>query len=155
MLVWEALGSKLAPPRRSASALGALALAGALAFKLLPLPGRAGFAAKIFVLFLGFGALCFCVFARPESRLARGFAWTPLRWLGNMSYSYYLVHGLALHATFLGVGRVLGRGQASLGLFFGLLPFAFAISVVVSALMYLAVELRWSLSPTGRTRATR
>lgn len=28
--------------------------------------------------------------------LARAFAWTPLRYLGNVSYSFYLVHGLAI-----------------------------------------------------------
>jgi len=148
MLVWEALGAGLGSRLRAGGVLGALALLGALAFKLLPLPGRPGFVAKIFVLFLGFGLLCFCVFARPESWLARAFAWTPLRWLGNMSYSYYLVHGLALHATFLFVGRALGHGQSGMALFFGLLPFAFAVSVLVAAAVYLAIELRWSLRPS-------
>lgn len=35
-------------------------------------------------------------------RATRVFSWTPLRWFGNISYSCYLVHGLAL---FLAVGR--------------------------------------------------
>ena len=42
-----------------------------------------------------FGFVLYC-FAFPGF-LRRAFSWAPLRWLGNMSYSYYLVHGLALH----------------------------------------------------------
>ena len=37
--------------------------------------------------------------ARPSPAsgpVARGLSWRPLRWLGNMSYSYYLAHGLVL-----------------------------------------------------------
>ena len=44
---------------------------------------------------------------RAEGPLYRAFAWTPLRWLGNMSYSYYLIHGLALKAGGHGTGEIL------------------------------------------------
>jgi exopolysaccharide production protein ExoZ len=46
-----------------------------------------------------------------EGVLRRVFAWTPLRYLGNVSYSFYLVHGLGVELTmnfygsaFLGLG---------------------------------------------------
>ena len=34
-----------------------------------------------------------------EGLLKAFFSWNPLRYLGNMSYSYYLIPGLALHAV--------------------------------------------------------
>lgn len=36
-----------------------------------------------------------------DGRLKRFFSWTPLRYLGNMSYSYYLIHGVALQGVAL------------------------------------------------------
>jgi exopolysaccharide production protein ExoZ len=46
-----------------------------------------------------------------ESVLRRVFAWTPLRYLGNVSYSFYLMHGLGVELamnfcgdTFIGLG---------------------------------------------------
>ena len=37
-------------------------------------------------------AYCFAF----DGRLKRFFSWTPLRYLGNISYSYYLIHGVTL-----------------------------------------------------------
>lgn len=42
---------------------------------------------------LSFGCLVFVVlFARPQGRLLRFFAWNPLRWLGLLTYSLYIWH---------------------------------------------------------------
>ena len=46
-----------------------------------------------------FGLLCLVAFD-ARSRTGRWLSWTPLRWLGNMSYSYYLIHGLTLKFCF-------------------------------------------------------
>ena len=46
--------------------------------------------------------------------VARGLAWQPLRWLGNMSYSYYLAHGLVLDMVLRAL-RLTAPGIAGLG----------------------------------------
>jgi peptidoglycan/LPS O-acetylase OafA/YrhL len=69
-------------------------------------------------------------------------SWAPLRWLGNMSYSYYLIHGLTLKFVFLVVGIIVPKDfdmAASM-----LLP-AFAVTLVPSALLFLLVERPVSL----------
>lgn len=80
----------------------ALGMAGMLGAAALPL--------KLGALAGGFFLLCLCCFSQPQAWLARGFGWTPLRWLGNMSYSYYLLHGLALKAAFLALGHASVQG---------------------------------------------
>ncbi|MES3024862.1 MAG: acyltransferase [Pseudomonadota bacterium] len=93
ILLHEALAGRARPPG-AAIALPALALAW-LAL-LSPLAG----AGKAALLGAAFFLLCWACFGRPAGVLARAFSWTPLRWLGNMSYSFYLLHGLALKAMF-------------------------------------------------------
>jgi peptidoglycan/LPS O-acetylase OafA/YrhL len=75
------------------------------------------------------------------------FSWTPLRWLGNMSYSYYLIHGLALKAGFLALAVVIAK-QAThgWGWFWLMLPLMFALSIVPSAMLFLFVERPFSLA---------
>ena len=46
--------------------------------------------------------------------VARALSWQPLRWLGKMSYSYYLAHGLVLEVVFRALRR-LAPEIASLG----------------------------------------
>ncbi len=50
--------------------------------------------------FVTFSGLVLCCLAYPDGMLGRAFSWTPLRWLGNMSYSYYLCHAFILHLVF-------------------------------------------------------
>jgi peptidoglycan/LPS O-acetylase OafA/YrhL len=75
----------------------------------LPLTGSTGYVLKAARLFFSFFVLCLVCFREPSGWLARASSWTPLRWLRNMSYSYYLLHGLALHASFLVLAHVLPR----------------------------------------------
>jgi exopolysaccharide production protein ExoZ len=117
--------------------------AAAIALAAIPLEtyGSGPYTLKVAGLFVGFGALCAACFARPHGALGRTFSWTPLRWLGNMSYSYYLIHGLALKAAFMVVGQ---------GHFWPMLPVMFAMALVPSAALFLLVERPFSLSPSGR-----
>lgn len=96
----------------------------------------------VMLLFVGFFVLTLACFAR-EGRLAKAFAWTPLRWLGNMSYSYYLIHGLTLKAL-----AVVAAGFPVLGTSGGywlVLPVAFAATWGASTVLYVAVEKRFSM----------
>lgn len=149
MLVFELVDRGLVRGSPS-SALAAALLVGGLLFKITPGIDQI---AKFSVLFFVFGALCWSCFARPRSWLSRAFTFTPLRWLGNMSYSYYLLHGLAVNASFMALGRVLPAGAGGVGTFLLLLPPVFAAGVVVSAALFLLVERPLSLAPSARLPA--
>jgi exopolysaccharide production protein ExoZ len=81
-----------------------------------------------------------------QSMLTRAFSWTPLRWLGNMSYSYYLIHGLALKGFFLIAGKLVPQGA----FFFALLLPAFVVTLLVAAILFLLIERPLSLQPVDR-----
>jgi peptidoglycan/LPS O-acetylase OafA/YrhL len=131
--------------------VGGLALGLGLLAMLLPLPGQAGLAAKIAVLFCAFFMLCLACFRKPSLPLPRAFSWLPLRWLGNMSYSYYLLHGITLRAAFLALGVVLpGQTGHEAWVFWGLLPLMFALTLVPTAALFLLIERPFSLSPKPR-----
>ncbi|HMX22319.1 MAG TPA: acyltransferase [Accumulibacter sp.] len=152
ILVYEAMNIPgLFSPHRF---FGLLGLAAGLLCMLLPLPGSAGATVKIGILFIAYFTVCLSCFRHPSSGLARSFSWTPLRWLGNMSYSYYLLHGLALKAAFMGLPVVLPIGSHGPALFWGLMPLMFAATLVPTALLFLLIERPLSLSP-HRGGATR
>ena len=85
-----------------------------------------------------------------EGGFARVFSWSPLRFLGNMSYSYYLIHGLTLQAVALLLlrARIL---PGTVGITWALLPAAFAATWIVSTALFLTVERRYSLSHRSAT----
>jgi len=96
----------------------------------------------------------FCLYAMFfNGFLQRLFSWDYLRWLGNISYSYYLIHGLALHGVKLLVNRMFpstpGSGLFDLLLLGGSLSF----SIFCAAILYLFVEKPLSWSKTARSRA--
>jgi peptidoglycan/LPS O-acetylase OafA/YrhL len=101
-------------------------------------------AALLFVAFFMVGVFAF----RAGGPMSRLLSWTPVRWLGNMSYSYYLVHGLALHA--LASIVLLPDHRASALAFWAGMAFAFLVTVATSALLYLIVERPVSLRPATR-----
>jgi exopolysaccharide production protein ExoZ len=78
--------------------------------------------------------------------IARLFAVTPLRLLGNISYSYYLVHNLTLRVLFTGAAVVHHPNGREPAMFWVSLPFAFVITLVPAALLFLLVERPLSLS---------
>ena len=95
------------------------------------------------ILFCVFGALLVHVVGY-DGMLRRFFSQRLIRSLGNISYSFYLVHGLALkalsramHAQSLGPGTVWH--------FWLTLPVAFAFAVAVAVCLFCIVERPFSL----------
>jgi peptidoglycan/LPS O-acetylase OafA/YrhL len=83
--------------------------------------------------------------------LRKFFSFDYLRWLGNMSYSYYLSHGITVH----GIQMVMDSRFAGLPrtVFWFVIAFVVCVigSVVVGALLFLGVEKPLSLTPRAKT----
>lgn len=143
VLLHEAMQSKTLPAPRNSLVLGLL-VTGLLSTTIAI---QGAFLVKIFLLLLTFFMVCHACFTNPDSPLARGFSWTPLRWLGNMSYSYYLVHGLALKVGFMVLFARMPKVEHEI-LFVGAsLPLMFLLTLLPSACLFLLVERPLSLSP--------
>jgi exopolysaccharide production protein ExoZ len=143
MALFEAINTiKVRVP---SSSVGAAALITGLAATLLPFEGPVGFTIRTCVLFVAFSIVCLVCFCRTDGWFSRAFTWTPVRWLGNMSYSYYLLHGLTLKGAFLLLGLIVAKAEYG-GLFFwSLLPAMFAVSLIPPAMLFLTVERPFSL----------
>ena len=153
ILLFEVMQSPWGAAPPSAVSLGALAVG--FACMLVPTDGPAGLALKTGILFFAFFVLCLTCFRTPQAWLPRAFSWTPLRWLGNMSYSYYLIHGLTLKGAFLVLGRLLPPAATDAWIFWAVLPPMFAVTLVPSAALFVLVERPLSLAPrrsAGRFR---
>jgi exopolysaccharide production protein ExoZ len=145
ILLHEALRDGSIPAPRSSFALTTL-VAG-LAATTVPFTGPLAFAVKVIILFCAFFIVCYCCFSRPGSSLACAFSWTPMRRLGNMSYSYYLLHGLTLKVAFMVLlAKVPGVTNETL-FFIGIMPAMFIITLLPSAALFLLVERPLSLAP--------
>lgn len=151
ILLSEAILGKLVPI--PSALVGSTALCIGLLITLLPLAGTLGFAVKISTLFISFFLVCLACFAMPTEWLPRFFSWTLMRWLGNMSYSYYLLHGLALKAIFLVLKAILPAENHADLLFWALLPTTFVLTLLPTAALFLLVERPFSLGSSGSKRA--
>lgn len=151
ILLYEAMSDSHIPS--PPSYIGFLALILGLTGMLMPMGGAAGSALKIAVLFVTFFILCLACFRRPTAWLARGFSWTPLRWLGNMSYSYYLLHGLTLKAGFLVLSTLLPQQGYGPDFFWMLLPPMFFASLLTAALLFLVIERPFSLATSIKNKS--
>ncbi|HEX6704215.1 MAG TPA: acyltransferase [Albitalea sp.] len=134
-------------PRAPGSGVGLAALVAGLLCQLLPTSGSAGFTLKISVLFFCFLLLTWTCLSRPTGWLPRAFSWRPVRWLGNMSYSYYLIHGLTLKAGFLVLGAMLPASPRGPVFFWALMAAMFVLTLVPSAILFLTIERPFSLVP--------
>lgn len=148
ILLYEAMSQdRIRTPNSTA---GLLSLTFALLVTLVPTDSSFGYSMKVSVLFACFFVLCLTCFREPSVWLARAFSWAPMRWLGNMSYSYYLLHGLSLKAAFLALSIVLPTAGHGAWLFWVLLPFMFALSLIPTTALFLTVERTFSLSSGGK-----
>jgi exopolysaccharide production protein ExoZ len=77
------------------------------------------------------------------------FSWTPLRWMGNMSYSYYLIHGVTLQGFKLICQHFWAPEANSPFLFWLFLAPSMLATMVVSTALFALIEKRYSLEPKG------
>lgn len=82
------------------------------------------------------------------------FSFTPLRWLGNMSYTYYLMHSLGLHIFFKALHVFAPSLQGSIAAYIALVPVAVIVTIAVSVPVYLFIEHPFSLRRRPATSET-
>ncbi len=102
---------------------------------------------RVACLVVAFGVLSGLAFL-PGSAIGRPLSWAPLRWLGNMSYSFYLIHGLVTNVLARILTAKLPQGGSVL-LFWGFLPVSLAVASAVSAGLFMLVERPFSLDGRG------
>lgn len=102
------------------------------------------FVVAVFIIMLGYGALVFVSLGNPTGVLSI-LQCAPLRYLGNMSYSYYLIHGLVIHAFFIVFGMFVSPAGDIIWMYLPLMLFAFLSTLVGSAIVFLMFEKRFSL----------
>jgi len=97
------------------------------------------------MVFVAFTLLGLCAF-NSNSYVAKWLTFTPLRWLGNMSYSYYLLHGLTLKFCFLIFAHFIPPTVPFDSLYYWLwLPF-FILTLLSSFILFIQIERPWSLA---------
>jgi peptidoglycan/LPS O-acetylase OafA/YrhL len=129
ILVYEARDLRV--PGLPAALLFLLVLVGAATGLLV---GPVKFAA----LFVSIGLLCISAFR--SGPVAVALSWAPLRWLGEASYSYYLIHGLVLNAM---------ATVMPMPYWWMLVP-AFGATLAGAAVLYYVIERPLSLAPPKR-----
>src|SRR5229473_2004106 len=95
-------------------------------------------------LFFALGTFTLAAF-QPSGLLPRILSAAPLRWLGNMSYSYYLVHGLPLKAMTIIAHRVWQSGISPL-LYWAAMPAMYACTLASALVLFASVEKHLSLT---------
>lgn len=152
IFLWEALRH----PRvaRFGTAIGALGLGLGMVATQLPIGAGAQVQWQMGILFCAFLAFCYCCYAEPAGALARAFSWTPMRWLGNMSYSFYLLHGVSIKASVLVLSKLLPAATHQHDwVFWCMLPVILAIAMMTSAVLFLAIERPYSLATARKAPA--
>ena len=96
----------------------------------------------IMALGVAFFVLCAAVIGYNGSA-NRVFLWTPLRYLGNMSFSYFLIHGLTLKAV--SIAALKFGVQPSPAMFFTVLIAGFTCTWITSTVLFVVIEKRFSL----------
>jgi peptidoglycan/LPS O-acetylase OafA/YrhL len=100
-------------------------------------------------LFIGYGVAVYYTLT-SDGFLNRFFSNAPLRWIGNMSYSFYLVHGVPMHVVAMVVARthIATFSLTKQILFIALLfPITFLVTAIISAVVFVLVEKPFSLKP--------
>lgn len=104
-------------------------------------------------LFLVLSLAVFAIFLTgallDETQIARVLMWRPLRGLGMISYSYYLIHGLTLKALAMAFGMAVLPRELDPVSYWSLLVCALFATFVSAAVLYFAIEWRFSLRKAG------
>ena len=103
------------------------------------------FALSLIAVYVLFLFMCLCAF-NSESFLHKWLIFTPLRWLGNMSYSYYLFHGITLKFCFLILAFASPPSMEHSYLYFWLWIPLFIITLCTSFLLFVLIERPLSLA---------
>ena len=146
ILLFEILAGPTPPVPGSVFTAGLLLLG--LLGLLIP-PAGPGSLLKVLILCVSFLVTCLACLARSPTSFGRAFSWTPMRWLGNMSYSYYLIHGLTLQTLFMALTRWFPKTVLGGAVFWIILLPVFLVTAVPAAILFLYVEKPLSLSPGG------
>ncbi len=110
------------------------------------LPGITTYQGPYKVIALGISGFCFGLYCFGfEGFLKRAFSWRPIRYLGNMSYSYFLFHGVTLKVLSVVAFAIIAPHGRSPLLLCLLLPACFAITWVTSTFLFALVEKPLSL----------
>ena len=105
------------------------------------------------VIFVSFTILGLCAF-NPDSHVSKWLTFTPLRWLGNMSYSYYLIHGLTLKFCFLILPHFIPQTMPSDSLYYWLWLPCFICTLFSSFILFVCVERPMSLATRHSQKTT-
>ncbi|NVK55937.1 MAG: acyltransferase [Alteromonadaceae bacterium] len=101
------------------------------------------------IMFFGYALVCLDVF-RGESALARFFKRSGMRWYGNMSYSYYLLHGLTLKFLFLVLAYFLPPSKDDTWVFYIFCAPFFFFTLFTSSILFFVIEKPFSLKGKHR-----
>jgi exopolysaccharide production protein ExoZ len=95
---------------------------------------------------LGCGVLAYAALA-GRGPVAAVFAWAPLRWLGNLSYSFYLIHSVALRAVIEVLRRLMPAADGPAPwLLAALIPVTFLAAATAALVLFETVERPFSLT---------
>lgn len=130
--------------------LGFAALLMGVFLAIVPMPFKGGLGVRVVLMALAFYVVCLVCLNNPRVWFSKMFTWRLIRWLGNMSYSYYLLHGLVLKACFLLLAGIYPSDGLQGSVFWLGLPVSFLLTVFFSSLLFLSVERPWSLAPKKR-----
>ncbi len=84
---------------------------------------------------------CYCLLT-PGVPFGALFSWTPLRWFGNMSYSYYLSHSLTIKFLSIAAIPLISTVVRSDVGFWAIQPVLFVLSLVPGVALFVLVEKR-------------
>ncbi|RHW74684.1 acyltransferase [Colwellia sp. RSH04] len=94
---------------------------------------------SLMCVYILFAIFCLNAFSL-NSFSSRWLTFSPLRWLGNMSYSYYLIHGLTLKFLFLILPFIIPTTHDNNFLYLWLLPPFFVVTLTASFCLFVIVE---------------
>jgi peptidoglycan/LPS O-acetylase OafA/YrhL len=101
---------------------------------------------RVIPTFIGCAALGLVVL-RPGGILVKAFSVDWLRWTGNISYSFYLIHSIPMHLATIVITHGPLRHVGSLARFALALPFTLALVYACAAVLFMYVEKPLSLRP--------